>query len=134
MAVILTWGTHSIYETELLSLRFNYGLRLAKFKTVFDNPIIQYVGKDVIRVEIVFRSFDEDKIYNIWAEKQALTASIRNLTIAGTNYGDFYLANTEIEYLKHSYMLTDDGSARWTPSTLIQAEVKIEGVQEMPIT
>lgn len=134
MGTIVTWGTHQIQETELKTLRFTYGLRLAKINTVFENPLIQYVGKDVVRVKIVFRTTEEDKSYNIWNEKQALTASIRNLNIGGTNFGDFYLSNTEIEYITHSYQMVDNTTTRVTPSTLIIAEVTVEGVQEMPIT
>lgn len=131
MVAIATWGIHTIHETELISLRFRYGLRLAKFTTVFENPIIQYVGKDVVSLELVFRTWEEDKTYNIWNEKQALAASIRNLNIAGVNYGDFFLSNTEVEFLTHSYMMTDDGQFRQTNSTFIQAEIRLQGLQEM---
>lgn len=132
MGQIATWGSHTITEEELTSIKFSYGLRLAKLKTVYENPIIQYVGKDVITVEINLTTSNEQKIYDIWNEKQALTASIRNLTIGGTNYGDFYLNNTEIDYQTINYQ-SDDNGFRIIESTLIQAKIKLQGVQEMPI-
>lgn len=129
MGIIATWGTVNITEVELVSFNIKYGLRLAKLKTVYENPLLQYIGVDLKRLEMSFKTWDSDKIYQIWNERQSLGASIRAVTLGDRDYDDWYMTNTRIEFLTHDYA-TDDFGNRLVKSTAICALITLTGVQE----
>lgn len=129
MGIIGTWGTVNILETELIGFKIHYGLRIAKLKTVYENPYLQYIGTDLKTLELSFKSCDSSKIYQIWNEKQSLGASIRSVTLGTRNYGDWYMTNTRIEFLSHDYATTDVGNII-NSSEFICALITLNAVQE----
>lgn len=129
MGVIAQWGTVSINEEELTGFELGYALRLAKLKTVYENPIIQYVGKDVRRLSLTFTTYNASKILTLWSERQSLSATIRAVSLGGVSYGNFYLSSTIIDWTNIAYLQNDNLLSRVGNSDLVSANISLEGVQ-----
>lgn len=129
MATIAQWGVVNIDEMELVSLKLTYGIRLPKLQTKYYDPIIQYAGKDVTRISLNFLTCSRTKAFQIWADRLALSTSIRAVTIGGVAYGNFYLVKTEVDWKQALFQVTDDLASTVTNSELVLAQVSLEGVQ-----
>lgn len=128
--IIGQWGTIPILDTELTSLSFDYKLRYAVLPIIYGNPIIQFIGKDVIEFEMTLTIRDIYKVYDFWVDRHTGTfgGNAKNLTINSFNFGDFYHTDTDIEWLTLNYFV---GATNLVITNSVRSEntVTIRGLQ-----
>ena len=127
--VIGYYGSIPIFDDELIDFKISYQTRLAKIRTTYQNPIIQYLGKDPRVMNLKFKTMDKDTLDLIWSSKNNLTGSTRNITLFGVNYGDWYLVDTKIDVEVANYQLADDGISIHYPSQNIIAVIEVMAVK-----
>lgn len=131
MAVIGAWGTIPILDSELKSLTFDYKLRYAILPIIYGNPVIQFIGKDVIEFEMRLDIRDYYKTYDFWVDRHTGTfdGNLKNLTIHTYNFGDFYHTDTSIEWLLLNYFENAVDNGTITRSIHSHNEIVIRGLQ-----
>ena len=127
--VIGYYGSIPIFDDELINFKISYQTRLAKIRTTYQNPIIQYLGKDPRVLNLTFKTMDKDTLDLVWTSKNNLTGSTRNITLFGVNYGDWYLVDTKIDVEVANYQLADDGISIYYPSQSIIAVIEVMAVK-----
>lgn len=127
--IVGNYGTIQIADDALIDFRITYSARLAKIKTTYQNPIIQYLGKNPSTLNLKFKTMSIDEVQYVWSVKHNLTGSTYNITMFGVNYGDWYLVDTKIEFETTTYLMTDDGLLTYYPSHNVISVIEVMAVK-----
>lgn len=127
---VARWGGIIINDNELIDLNFSYGVRFAKFVTVYYYPIVQYVGRDITKLSFTIKTNDENKLNSLWTQKDDLVNNNREFILGGVSYGGYYLLSTRVNINQYETLRTDDLSAYITNSLLADFEISIEAYSE----
>lgn len=135
MAVIGTWGTIPILDTELKYLKLNYALRYAILPIIYGDPYIQFVGKSVIGLEFKITCLDYYKTYDYWVSRKTNSVgnNVKNLTLNGVNFGDFYQTDTDMDWNKLHFFIESTTNSVIPESLLSSVDITIRGIQEVNI-
>lgn len=135
MTVIGNWGTLDILDTELTGLSLDYGVRYAVLPAIYGNPFVQFIGKDVLSVELNLTVRDYFKVFDYWQARKTTTieGNIKNLTLHTIDFGDFYHTDTNFEWEKLHYFINDPSNLVISESLVTEVKITVRGLQEVDL-
>lgn len=127
---VAAWGDIQITDEELTNLTFDMSLRYAKLTTVYEQPVIQYVGKDVTRLSMQIKTQDANKMFELWNQRFDLVNNVQEFFLGGVSYGNFYLETTKVKIDQYEVLRTTDLSTIIPESMLATFIIDIQAVAE----